>query len=179
MERHRNTGLKVRIPIALCVLLSTLYFFRMEVLPVVGVTPSVIRNVSLSLNKMKPRKAVFGKSSGKPLPFPCHAFWHLGDTGLPAFSIVAHDQYQRLRRSGLLDIASVTASYIGAEASGMPRFNDSRITLEFVGPSTLYEYPTLRKLQMYCALTPEARVLYFHTKGTTTRWGSKQRYPAA
>ena len=173
------TGLKVTTPIALCMLLSTLYFFRKEVLPVVGVTSTVIRNVSLSFSKMKPREAVFDKSSGKPLPFPCHAFWHLGDAGMPAFNIVAHDQYQRLRRSGLLDVASVTASYIGAEASGMPRFNDSRITLEFVGPSTLHEYPTLRKLQTYCALTPDARVLYFHTKGTNTRWGSKERYPAA
>lgn len=134
----------------------------------VGVTSTVIRNVSLSFSKMKPREAVFDKSSGKPLPFPCHAFWHLGDAGMPAFNIVAHDQYQRLRRSGLLDVASVTASYIGAEASGMPRFNDSRITLEFVGPSTLHEYSESFFF-----------VLYFHTKGTNTRWGSKERYPAA
>ena len=102
------------------------------------------------------------------MPFRFHAFWHLGDSGLPAFNMVANEQYERLRRSGLLDVASVSASYVGAGASGMPCFNDSRIAIEFMGPASLYDFPTLRKLQSYCALTPGARVIYFHTKGQET-----------
>jgi hypothetical protein len=112
---------------------------------------------------------VTAKSSRRCLPFPFQAFWHLGDTGLPAFKMVVHEQYDRLQRSGLLDVASVSASYVGPEASGMPDFNDSRITTEYVGPASLHEFSTLRKLQTYCALTPDGRALYFHTKGQQTK----------
>lgn len=104
----------------------------------------------------------------KPLPFPVQAFWHLGDTGSSSFPVIVQEQYARLQRSGLLNHTTVSATYLGPDNTTMPHFDHPRIAMEYGGPASLAEFPTLRKLQTYCATTPKARVLYFHTKGE--RW---------
>lgn len=104
-------------------------------------------------------------ASFKALPFPVQAFWHLGDTGSSSFDIIVQEQYARLQRSGLLNHTTVAATYLGLDYTTMPHFDHPRIAMEYGGPASLAEFPTLRKLQTYCAATPKARVLYFHTKG--------------
>jgi hypothetical protein len=89
--------------------------------------------------------------SSKALPFPARAFWHIAESGSPAWRPIYLDQYSHIKRCGLLDSMHVTATFVSNHTSLMPTFDDPRVTVEYGGPSTQYEYPSLVRLQEYCA----------------------------
>lgn len=77
------------------------------------------------------------------------------------------EQTSRLYRSGLLDSMNVTAVYLASDNSSMPDFYDDRLSVEYGGDWTNYEWATLRRLEEYCEQEPAARVIYFHSKGAS------------
>lgn len=79
--------------------------------------------------------------------------------------MVVHEQTLHIQAADMLDTMNITAVFLGEEESAMPKAWDPRITIEFGGKPDQFEFPTLRKLQEYCSITPNARVIYFHSKG--------------
>jgi hypothetical protein len=69
---------------------------------------------------------------------------------------------------------NVSAVFLASRPSCMPIFPDPRISVEYGGEPTLFEFPTLAKLEAYCQATPSARVIYFHTKGARYKEGDKK-----
>jgi hypothetical protein len=86
----------------------------------------------------------------EPLPFPARGFWHIADSGSPAWRTVYLDQYERIKRCGLLDSMNVTATFVGSNSASMPTFDDPRIAVGYGGLQTQYEYPSLVRLDEYC-----------------------------
>lgn len=102
-----------------------------------------------------------------PLPFPAHAFWTIGNTGLQTWRMVVSEQIQRIYQSRLVESMNITAMYGGPDNTTTPNFRDPRIKVEYAGTSDLFEWPALKKLRDYCKAEPTARVVYFHTKGAS------------
>lgn len=95
-----------------------------------------------------------------------HIFWHI--CTINHWQLVVTEQLARLKKSGLYQAAeSIQCGVVGAKEF-IPE--DKKIQIIYRDSNRgRWEWPTLIAMREFCLKSPNAKVLYFHTKGISKR----------